>query len=125
MARFAIVEHEARVVRQVCTWVGQERVSSGEGCRRWQGAGEPRRDGKTAWERSVVWGRLKNPASQGRAGFGKTRGGALKLRRRAQRGKGLQPRRPHAREDVPRAEWIFVPVPALIEAALSEAGQEQ
>jgi len=56
VARFDIVEHEARVVRQVFTWVGQERVSIGEVCRRLQRAGEPRREGKTAWERSVVWG---------------------------------------------------------------------
>ncbi len=125
VARFDIVEHEARVVRQVFTWVGQERVSIGEVCRRLQRAREPRRDGKTTWDRSVVWGMLKNPAYQGMAGFGKTRVGALKVRLRAQRGKGLHPRRPHAIEDVPREEWIFVPVPALIDSELYDTVQEQ
>src|SRR3989454_1861754 len=99
VARFDIVEHEARVVRQVFTWVGQERVSIGEVCRRLQRAGEPRRDGKTTWDRSVVWGMLKNPAYKGTAGFGKTRVGALKRSLRAQRGRALQPRRPYALED--------------------------
>ena len=125
VARFDIVEHEARVVRQVFTWVGQERVSIGEVCGRLPRAGEPRRDGKTTWDRSVVWGMLKNSAYQGRAGFGKTRVGALKVRLRAQRGKGLQPRGPHAIGDVPREEWILVPVPALLTPALYAAVQEQ
>jgi site-specific DNA recombinase len=125
IARFDIDEHEARVVRQVFTWVGQERVSIGEVCRRLQRAGEPRRDGKTTWDRSVVWGRLKNPAYKGTAGFGKTRVGALKTPLRAQRGRPLQPRRPYALEDVPREEWILVPVPAIIEAELYDTVQEQ
>jgi site-specific DNA recombinase len=124
-ARFEIVEPEARVVRQVFTWVGQERVSIGEVCRRLQRAGEPRRDGKTTWDRSVIWGMLKNPAYKGLAGFGKTRVGALKVRLRAPRGRSLQPRQPYAIEDVPRAEWILVPVPAIIEAELYELVQEQ
>jgi site-specific DNA recombinase len=93
-ARFEIVEQEARGVRQVFPWVGQERASIGEVCRRLQRAGEPRRDGKTTWDRSVVWGMWKNPASKGTAGFGKTRVGALQTRLRAQRGRPLQPRRP-------------------------------
>ena len=125
VARGDIVEHEARVVRQVFTWVGQERASIGEVCRRLQQAGEPRRAGQPTWERSVVWGMLKNPAYQGTAGFGKTRVGALKGRRRAQRGKGLQPRRPDSREDSPRAEWILVPVPARSDAARYDPVQEQ
>ena len=124
-ARFEIVEQEARVVRQVFTWVGQERVSIGEVCRRLQRAGAPRREGKTTWDRSVVWGMLKNPAYKGTAGFGKTRVGALKTRLRAQRGRPLQSRRPYALEDVPREEWIWVPVPAIIEAELYDLVQEQ
>jgi site-specific DNA recombinase len=125
VARFDIVEHEARVGRQVFSWVGQERVSIGEVCRRLQRAGEPRRDGKTTWDRSVVWGRLKNPAYKGTAGFGKTRVGALKRPLRAQRRRSLHSRQPHAIEDGPREEWIFVPVPAILESALYEAVQEQ
>jgi site-specific DNA recombinase len=67
----------------------------------------------------------KNPASKGTAGFGKTRVGALQTRLRAQRGRPLQPRRPYALEDVPREEWILVPVPAMIEAELYDLVQEQ
>ena len=125
VARFALVPHEAEVVHPVFTWVGQERVSIGEVCRRLQRAGEPRRDGQTTWDRSVVWGMLKNPAYQGTAGFGKPRVGALKHPWRAQRGRALQSRQPYASEEVPREEWIFVPVPAIIEAELYALVQEQ
>lgn len=125
VARFDLVPHEAEVVRQVFTWVGQERVSMGEVCRRLPRAGEPRRDGKTAWDRSVVWGMLKNPAYKGTAGFGKTRVGALKQPLRAQRGRALQSRQPQASEEGPREEWIFVPVPALSEAELYALVQAQ
>jgi site-specific DNA recombinase len=112
------------VVRQGFTGVGQERGSIGQGCRRLQRAGEPRRDGQTRWERSVVWGRLKNPADKGTAGFGKTRVGALKRRLRAQRGRPLPPRRPSALAAVPREEWILVPVPALREPERYDVGQD-
>lgn len=71
-ARYEIVSDEARVVRQVFAWVGGDRLTIGEVCRRLTQAGELTRTGKTVWDRSVVWGILKNPAYQGAAAFGKT-----------------------------------------------------
>src|SRR5882672_1987416 len=90
-ARYDIVAEEARVVRQVFAWVGGERLTIGEVCRRLTHAGEVTRTGKTVWDRSVVWGILKNPASQGAAAFGKTRQGPLRPRLRAQRGRPVHP----------------------------------
>jgi site-specific DNA recombinase len=124
-ARYDIIEEEARVVRQVFTWIGQERLSIGEVCRRLQRAEERTRTGRTQWDRSVVWGILKNPAYKGSAAFGKTRTGPLRPRLRAQRNRPLQPRRAVSDYAVPREEWVFIPVPALIEEALYEAVQEQ
>src|SRR5215471_12806886 len=72
-ARYEIVLDEARVVRQIFAWVGGDRLTIGEVCRRLTQAGEKTRTGKTVWDRSVVWGILKNPAYQGAAAFGKTR----------------------------------------------------
>src|SRR5687767_10476291 len=54
-ARFEVVLHEARVVRQVFAWVGRDRVSIGEVTRRLKQAGEPTRSGKATWDRSTVW----------------------------------------------------------------------
>ncbi len=68
---------------------------------------------------------LKNPAYKGTAGFGKTRVEPFRPRLRAQRGHPLQPRRAVSVADVPPEDWILIPVPALIEADLYEAVQEQ
>jgi site-specific DNA recombinase len=123
-ARFEIHVEEARVARQIFDWVGRERLTLGEVCRRLHRAGEQTRTGTTVWDRGTVWGMLKNPASQGMAAFGKTRVGPLRPRLRAQRGRQLQPRRAYAHDEVPAEEGIGLPVPPLIEPALVEAVQE-
>ena len=116
---------EAQVVRQIFRWIGLERASIGEVCRRLQRDGVRTRTGKTTWDRSAVWGMLKNPAYKGKAAFGKTRVGPLRPRLREQRGRPLQPRRPVSTNDVPEEEWIFIPVPALVDEDLFDAAQAQ
>jgi site-specific DNA recombinase len=111
--------------RQVFAWVGHDRLTIGEVCRRLTHAGEVTRTGKTVWDRSVVWGLLKNPAYQGTAAFGKTRLGPLRPRLRAQRNRPGQPRRAVSSSDVPPEEWITIPVPALVEPEVFAAVQEQ
>ncbi|MEK6569874.1 MAG: recombinase family protein, partial [Bacteroidota bacterium] len=124
-ARFEIYLEEARVVRQVFEWVGRERATIGEVCRRLNQAGERTRTGKITWDRSVVWGMLKNPAYIGMAAFGKTHVGPMRPRLRTQRGRSLQPRRAYSTYDVPSEEWISVPVPKIVDAELFDAVQEQ
>jgi site-specific DNA recombinase len=124
-ARYEIVPDEARVVRQVFAWVGHDRLTIGDVCRRLTQASEVTRTGKTVWDRSVVWGILKNPAYQGVAAFGKTRQEPLRPRLRAQRNRPLQPRRAVSTSDVPPEDWIAIPVPALVEPAVFAAVQEQ
>jgi site-specific DNA recombinase len=124
-ARYEILPDEARVVRQVFAWVGHDRLTIGEVCRRLTHAGEVTRTGKTVWDRSVVWGILKNPAYQGTAAFGKTRQGPLRPRLRAQRNRPVQPRRAVSISDMPPEEWIMIPVPALVEPEVFGAVQEQ
>src|SRR6266568_1790140 len=124
-ARYEIVPDEARLVRQVFDWVGRDRLTIGEVCRRLTQAGERTRTGRTVWERSVVGGILHNPAYQGTAAFGKTRQGPLRPRLRAPRGRPQQPRRATADYAVPSAEWLPIPVPALVDPALFAAVQDQ
>jgi site-specific DNA recombinase len=124
-ARYEILPDEARVVRQVFDWVGRDRLTIGEVCRRLTQAGERTRTGRTVWERSVVGGILHNPAYQGSAAFGKTRQGPLRPRLRAQRGRPLQPRRATADYGVPASEWLPIPVPALVDTGVFAAVQEQ
>jgi site-specific DNA recombinase len=125
IARYEIVEEQARVVRQVFTWVGRDRVSIGEVCRRLRQQGHPTAHGKLAWDRTTVWAMLRNPAYTGAAAFGKTRVGPRPPRPRPVRGGSEQPRRVYGLYDVPPAEWISVPVPRLVEPALFDAVREQ
>jgi site-specific DNA recombinase len=124
-ARYEIIPDEARLVRQVFDWVGRDRLTIGEVCRRLTRAGEVTRLGKAVWDRSAVWGMLKNPAYLGTAAFGKTRREPLRPRLRAQRGRPLQPRRAVSTVDVPQADWVSIPVPALVEPEVFAAVQEQ
>src|SRR5229473_1225285 len=124
-ASFEIVWEEARVVRQIFEWVGRDRCTIGEVQRRLNQAQEQTRTGKTVWDRTTIWGILKNPAYKGEAAFGKTHLEPLRPRLRAQRGRSLQPKRAHSIQDVPREQWITIPVPALVDAALFEVVAEQ
>ena len=81
--------------------------------------------GKTSWDRTTIWGILKNPAYKGTAAFGKTRCAPLRPRLRAQRGRLLQPRRAISTFDRPVSEWTLIPVPALVDPDLFEAVQTQ
>jgi site-specific DNA recombinase len=124
-ARYEMHPEEARVVRQVFDWVGPERRTIGEVCRRLRRAGERTRMGRTVWDRSVIWGILKNPAYQGTAAFGKTRQGPLRPRLRVQRNGAPQPRHPTSDYAVPPEDWLLIPVPALVDPAVFATVQEQ
>ncbi len=124
-ARFEIVPEEARVVRQIFEWVGQDRCSIGEVVRRLNAAHEQTRTGKTVWDRATVWGILKNPAYKGEAAFGKTAVEPLRPRLRAQRSRSLQPKKAYSVHDVPPDQWLSIPVLAIVDAALFDTVQEQ
>ena len=113
-------------MRKIFEWVGQERCSIGEVCRRLQRDGVPTRTGKSAWDRAVIWSHLKNPAYKGTAAFGKTRSGAVKPQRlRPQRGRPEQPRRPISRVDTSSEDQTLIAVPGLVSEELFGAVQAQ
>ena len=125
-ARYQVLAEEARVVRKIFEWIGQERCSIGEVCRRLQSDRILTRTGKAAWDRATIWLMLKNPAYKGTAAFGKTRSGPLKPQRlRPQRGRPEQPRRPVSRVDTSSQDQIFIDVPGLVSEELFEVVQAQ
>jgi site-specific DNA recombinase len=124
-ARYEIVFDEARIVQQVYTWVGQDRCTINEVCRRLHQAGVRTRTGKEYWDHKTIWDMLKNPAYKGEAAFGKTRWVPNGPRLRVPHGKPAQPRRPFWGKDAPKEEWITIAVPALVDCALFDAVQEQ
>jgi len=72
-----------------------------------------------------VWDMLKNPAYMGMAAFGKTQAGPLGPRLRAQRGRPLQPREARSSRDTPPEDWLHIPVPPIVDAAVFAAVDEQ
>jgi len=113
-ARFEVLADEARVVRQLFAWVGQERLSLRQACRRLEQQGIPTRTGRRRWDPSVVAALLKNPAYKGEAHYGKTRLVPRRPVLRPRRHQPAVPRRPSkAKAEAPP---IPIPVPALVSA---------
>jgi len=122
-ARYEIVEEQAQVVRQIFHWVGRERVTMSEVCRRLEAQQIPTARGKTWWDRTTVWGILKNPAYCGQAAFGKTRYGPFQPCLRPQRRQRLPVSQTVTA--MPADQWQSIPVPAVIDAELFAAVQAQ
>jgi len=113
-ARYEVLEAEAAVVREVFRRYGEEGWTIGALTRWLTAAGIPTRTGKRQWDRSTVWGMLRNPAYQGTACFAKTAPAARQKVTRHLRQRGGVPARPACLRARPREEWIEIPVPALI-----------
>lgn len=122
---FVVVVEQAQVVRQIFDWVGRGRATIGEVCRRLTEAGFLTQSGKTVWDRTTVWGMLKNPAYKGAAAFGKTQVRSRRHRLVPVRGASPQPKRDYSTYSVDTDEWISVPVPAIVDENLFEAVQQQ
>jgi site-specific DNA recombinase len=83
------------------------------------------RTGKGRWERSTVWGMLRNPAYRGTACYGKTEQRLRQRVTRPLRQRKALPSRDVGGHERPRAEWIEIPVPALVSEEMFVLAQEQ
>jgi site-specific DNA recombinase len=126
-ARFEPIPEQADVIKDIFTWVGRERCTLGDVCRRLQGAGKLTATGKRIWSRQTVWHILQNPVYQGTAAYGKTQmmPRTRKSRPRPSRSRPAEPRRNHAAIAVDQQQWVFMPAPAIVDKALFNAAQEQ
>ncbi len=121
-ARYEIVEHQAAIVRQVFARYLDGDDSIAGLCRWLESQGVATATGKRRWDRSTVWGMLRNPAYVGRAGFGKTarshqtRPAATRTTRLAGKRRATNP----VTIDCDPDDWIEVPVPALIDETTFE-----
>jgi site-specific DNA recombinase len=124
-ARYEIDPQQAQVIRRIFDWVGRERLSLNDVCRRLKSEAIASPRGKSWWDRTTVWGLLKNPAYRGQAAFGKTHADTLRHRLREQRGRTMTPRSGRSTYDVPASQWLTIPVPSLVSEALFDAVQVQ
>src|SRR5947209_6485127 len=113
-AAYMVDEAEARVVQRVYDMYTVDGLSIGEITRRLNAEGIPTRKRSARWERSTVWGVLRNSAYRGVACFGKTRISARTRVMRPQRRRGVITPSTTAGHERPRDEWIEIPVPALV-----------
>ena len=120
-ARYEVLSEEARIVVQVFEWVGRDSLSMGEVRRRLHEQGVKSRTGKEWWDRTTIWGMLKNPAYKGFASFGKTRIGERLPQLRPQRGQAEQPRRAYSVYATSIDEQEFIAVPPLVSSELFDA----
>ena len=124
-AQYVIDLPQAATVRMLFQWIGVERLSIGEVTRRLSAKGIATATGKPTWDRSVVWGILRNPAYMGRAAFGKTKAGDCLPRVRAQRHSADVPKNGYSTVRTDPSQWLEIPVPAIISEALFQSVQEQ
>ena len=124
-AQYVIELPQAATVRTIFQWVGMDRLSIGEVARRLAAKGIASATGKPYWDRSVVWGILRNPAYMGRAAFGKTQVRDCLPRVRAQRHTADVPKKGGSTVRTDPSHWIEIPVPAIISEALFQSVQEQ
>ena len=115
-ARYEIIAHEAVLVAEMFRRYADDGATIA-GLARWLTSQDvPTRTGKHRWDRSVLWGMLRNPAYAGRAVFGKTQ--VIHQQAGLNRVARLQGRttpRPVKTVDRPREEWTQIAVPAIVD----------
>jgi site-specific DNA recombinase len=115
-ARYEITGHEAALVAEMFRRYAGDGATIADLARWLTSLGVATRTGKHRWDRSVIWGMLRNPAYAGRAGFGKT----LIVHEqpglnRVARLQGRTTPRAARTVDRPRGEWTEIPVPAIVD----------
>jgi site-specific DNA recombinase len=124
-AYYEVIEPEANVVQMVFDTYTQQNHSINAIARMLNERQVPTRTGTARWERSTVWGILRNPAYRGRACFGKTE---IRPRQRITRPlrqrNGLASRN-SANHERPCQDWIEIAVPALVSDVTFSLAQEQ
>jgi site-specific DNA recombinase len=114
-AAYEIVQDEAVLVAEMFRRYADDGAAIADLARWLTSSGVPTRTGKDRWDRSVVWGMLRNPAYAGTAVFGKTMVVAESPGlNRVARLQGRSVPRSSKTVDRPREEWTPIPVPAIV-----------
>jgi site-specific DNA recombinase len=123
-AYYEVIQAEADVVRLVYRHYTGDHLSIGAITRLLNKQGVPTRKRNTRWERSTVWGMLRNPAYKGTACFGKTEVRPRQRVTRPLRMRGGVAKRNSANHERPRQEWIEIPVPEIVSEETFSLAQE-
>jgi site-specific DNA recombinase len=124
-ACYQINEAEALVVQSVFKWYADDFLSIGAITRALNEGKVPTRKRISKWERSTVWGILRNPAYCGKACYGKTEHTERQRITKPLREKGGYVVRNGCNREKPREEWIEIPVPPIIAQSTFDIVQER
>ena len=125
-AYYEIDEAQAEIVRQVFCLYTTDASSIGAITRHLNELGVPTSKKQSCWERSTIWGMLRNPAYKGMACFGKTQAAVRQQHtNRIKRMGGRTPCGTHTTQRAPKEQWIQIPVPALVDEQTFELAQER
>ena len=124
-ARYEIDEEAARIVRQIFTWVGHERLTLAGVCRRLHDSGLPSPTGRRHWSRAMIHSMLLNPAYAGQALYGRRQSVPWRPPLHPPRGHDGLPRRPWRQVLAPTERHISIAVPAIVGEDLFASVAEQ
>jgi site-specific DNA recombinase len=113
-AYYEIDEKQARVVRQIFELYSVQGFSIGAIARLMNEQAIPTCKQRGRWERSTVWGMLRNPAYKGEACFGKTTMAPRQRITRPIRMRGGVANRNSAGHERAREDWITIAVPPIV-----------
>ena len=124
-AYYEINEQQSRVVSDMFRLYTEDFYSIGSVAKTLNENKVPTRKGKSLWERSTIWGVLRNPAYCGKACFGKTERTERQRITKPLRAKGGYSTKNGCSKEKPREEWIEIGVPAIVSQATFDIAQER
>ena len=124
-AYYEIDEEHARIVRQIFELYSVQGLSIGAIARLMNERAVPTCKRRGRWERSTVWGMLRNPAYKGEACFGKTTIAPRQRITRPIRMRGGVATRNSASHERAREDWITIAVPPIVGEATFALAQER
>src|SRR5262252_1435651 len=124
-AYYKINEDQARVVRRMFELYSVHGLSIGAIARLMNEEAIPTYKRRGRWERSTVWGILRNPAYKGEACFGKTTIAPRQRITRPIRMRGGVATRNSASHERPRQDWITIAVPPIVSERTFALAQER
>jgi site-specific DNA recombinase len=124
-AHYEINEEQAPIVRRLFALYTAQGLSIGALARLLNEQHVPTCKQRGRWERSTVWGMLRNPAYKGEACFGKTMIAPRQRITRPLRMRGGASSRNSASHERPRGEWIAIAVPPIVSEETFALAQER
>ena len=124
-AYYEIDEEQARIVRQIFELYSVQGLSIGAIARLMNERAVPTCKRRGRWERSTVWGMLRNPAYKGEACFGKTTIAPRQRITRPIRMRGGVATRNSASHERAREDWITIAVPPIVSEETFALAQER